>query len=60
MTIVELPNEENRLVIQNIELFNFKSYAGKWIPFQQYSLGSVIIGPFHPSFSSIVGPNGSG
>ncbi|KAI9894177.1 MAG: hypothetical protein M1814_004031 [Vezdaea aestivalis] len=38
-----------RMVIQNLFLTNFKSYAGR----QQ-------VGPFHSSFSSVVGPNGSG
>lgn len=38
-----------RLIITNLELENFKSYAG-----------AHSIGPFHKSFSSIVGPNGSG
>ena len=38
----------NRLVITYIENINFKSYAGK-----------QLLGPFHKSFTSIVGPNGS-
>lgn len=38
-----------RLIIDRIELENFKSYANK-----------QVIGPFHHSFSSVVGPNGSG
>ncbi|KAL2312684.1 Structural maintenance of chromosomes protein [Schizosaccharomyces pombe] len=38
-----------RLVVYELRLTNFKSYAG-----------TQIVGPFHPSFSSIVGPNGSG
>jgi len=38
-----------RLVIEQLVLTNFKSYAGK-----------QIVGPFHPSFSAVVGPNGSG
>ncbi|KAE9407945.1 RecF/RecN/SMC protein [Gymnopus androsaceus JB14] len=38
-----------RLVIHKLALVNFKSYAGR----QE-------IGPFHKSFSSIVGANGSG
>ncbi|EMR08582.1 hypothetical protein PNEG_03058 [Pneumocystis murina B123] len=38
-----------RLMISQLVLTNFKSYAGR-----------QCIGPFHPSFSSIVGPNGSG
>ncbi|KAG0147827.1 hypothetical protein CROQUDRAFT_655607 [Cronartium quercuum f. sp. fusiforme G11] len=40
---------EPRLVIHQIVLNNFKSYAGR-----------QVIGPFHKSFSAIVGPNGSG
>ncbi|MBW0475144.1 hypothetical protein O181_014859 [Austropuccinia psidii MF-1] len=40
---------EPRLVIDQIVLINFKSYAGR-----------QVIGPFHKSFSAIVGPNGSG
>eukprot|EP01080_Neovahlkampfia_damariscottae_P000698 gene698-8950_t len=38
-----------RLIITNIIVENFKSYAGK-----------REIGPFHESFTCIVGPNGSG
>merc|ERR1711997_1140728 len=38
-----------RLVITHIENENFKSYAGL-----------QVLGPFHKSFTSIVGPNGSG
>ncbi|KAJ1989275.1 Structural maintenance of chromosomes protein 4 [Coemansia spiralis] len=38
-----------RLVITQMVLENFKSYAGR-----------QVIGPFHRSFSAIVGPNGSG
>lgn len=38
-----------RMVIRNLFLTNFKSYAGR----QE-------VGPFHASFSSVVGPNGSG
>ncbi|KAJ2686631.1 Structural maintenance of chromosomes protein 4, partial [Coemansia spiralis] len=38
-----------RLVITQMVLENFKSYAGR-----------QTIGPFHKSFSAIVGPNGSG
>ncbi|KAF5370011.1 hypothetical protein D9758_001368 [Tetrapyrgos nigripes] len=40
---------KSRLVIHKLALVNFKSYAGR----QE-------IGPFHKSFSSIVGANGSG
>ena len=39
----------SRLMIRKLTLFNFKSYAGL-----------KEIGPFHKSFTSIVGPNGSG
>jgi structural maintenance of chromosome 4 len=42
-------NSKARLMISNMELENFKSYAG-----------CQTIGPFHKRFSSIVGPNGSG
>ena len=38
-----------RLIITQIENFNFKSYAGR-----------QVLGPFHKSFTSIIGPNGSG
>ena len=38
-----------RLMISNMTLENFKSYAG-----------AQNIGPFHKKFSAIVGPNGSG
>ncbi|KAK7206831.1 RecF/RecN/SMC [Myxozyma melibiosi] len=40
---------KQRLVITNLVLNNFKSYAGR----QE-------VGPFHSSFSAVVGPNGSG
>lgn len=39
----------HRLIIREMVLENFKSYAGE-----------QRIGPFHKSFSSVVGPNGSG
>ncbi|KAG7195965.1 uncharacterized protein KQ657_002352 [Scheffersomyces spartinae] len=42
------PNEP-RLVISEMVLDNFKSYAGK-----------QVIGPFNHSFSAVIGPNGSG
>ncbi|KAJ6111861.1 Structural maintenance of chromosomes protein [Penicillium sp. IBT 18751x] len=49
-TIPEEPAEAKpRMIIQNLILVNFKSYAGK-----------QVVGPFHASFSSVVGPNGSG
>src|SRR3989338_8005217 len=38
-----------RLIITQLRLINFKSYAGE-----------KIIGPFHKSFTAVVGPNGSG
>ena len=40
---------QGRLIITQIQLENFKSYAGK-----------KTIGPFHTSFTAVVGPNGSG
>ena len=41
--------ERGRLVVKEMELENFKSYAGK-----------QTVGPMHHSLSAIVGPNGSG
>ena len=38
-----------RMVIRQLVMTNFKSYAGR-----------QVVGPFHQSFSSVVGPNGSG
>ncbi|CEO95476.1 hypothetical protein PBRA_004202 [Plasmodiophora brassicae] len=38
-----------RMIIEQLDMHNFKSYAGM-----------RTIGPFHKRFSSIVGPNGSG
>ncbi|GFR52830.1 hypothetical protein Agub_g15456, partial [Astrephomene gubernaculifera] len=38
-----------RLMIREMILENFKSYAGE-----------QRVGPFHKSFSAVVGPNGSG
>ncbi|RNF24459.1 putative structural maintenance of chromosome protein 4 [Trypanosoma conorhini] len=38
-----------RMVIRDIEVENFKSYAGKHR-----------IGPFHKTFTAVIGPNGSG
>ncbi|KAJ4292966.1 Structural maintenance of chromosomes protein 4 [Collariella sp. IMI 366227] len=46
---VEDTGPKPRIVITNLFLTNFKSYAGR----QE-------VGPFHASFSSVVGPNGSG
>ncbi|RHW69248.1 structural maintenance of chromosome 4 [Trypanosoma brucei equiperdum] len=39
----------SRLIIRDIDVENFKSYAGKHR-----------IGPFHKTFATVVGPNGSG
>ncbi|KAF1808482.1 RecF/RecN/SMC protein [Eremomyces bilateralis CBS 781.70] len=47
--VQESSEPKSRLVITNLVLMNFKSYAGR-----------QIVGPFHASFSSVVGPNGSG
>lgn len=47
--MVEDTGPKPRIVITNLILNNFKSYAGR----QE-------VGPFHASFSSVVGPNGSG
>ncbi|KOS17653.1 Structural maintenance of chromosomes protein 4 [Escovopsis weberi] len=47
--IVQDNTPKPRIVITNLILTNFKSYAGR----QE-------VGPFHASFSSVVGPNGSG
>eukprot|EP00947_MAST-08B_sp_MAST-8B-sp1_P005880 g5880.t1 len=46
---VEVPARPGRLMINRVEMENFKSYAGR-----------RVIGPFHKSFSAVVGPNGSG
>ncbi|KAF5389563.1 hypothetical protein D9757_004121 [Collybiopsis confluens] len=49
-TVAEEPRgPQPRLVIHKLALINFKSYAGR-----------QVIGPFHKSFSAIVGANGSG
>ncbi|KAJ5289014.1 Structural maintenance of chromosomes protein [Penicillium angulare] len=48
-TVEEPAEAKPRMIIQNLILTNFKSYAGK-----------QVVGPFHASFSSVVGPNGSG
>jgi len=39
----------SRMVIRQLVMTNFKSYAGR-----------QVVGPFHASFSAVVGPNGSG
>ncbi|CAJ0586332.1 unnamed protein product, partial [Mesorhabditis spiculigera] len=41
--------KKGRLVIQRIDVENFKSYRDK-----------TTIGPFHTNYTSIIGPNGSG
>ena len=46
---MEIDILEGRLIIKQVILRNFKSYAGE-----------KIIGPFHKSLTSVVGPNGSG
>ncbi|CAD7924386.1 unnamed protein product [Amoebophrya sp. A120] len=43
------PEKKQRLMIEKIELENFKSYGEK-----------RTIGPFHQLFSAVIGPNGSG
>ncbi|OQV02977.1 hypothetical protein CLAIMM_08084 [Cladophialophora immunda] len=40
---------KSRMVIRQLVMTNFKSYAGR-----------QVVGPFHASFSAVVGPNGSG
>lgn len=48
--VVEQPSgPKSRMVIRQLVMTNFKSYAGR-----------QVVGPFHVSFSSVVGPNGSG
>eukprot|EP00760_Papus_ankaliazontas_P007400 PhM_4_TR1333/c0_g1_i1/m.48645/K06675/SMC4; structural maintenance of chromosome 4 len=55
---VAIPNQSSKkdakdpgptLIVDHIELENFKSYAGKHR-----------IGPFHDTFTAVIGPNGSG
>ncbi|GJZ80933.1 structural maintenance of chromosomes protein 4, partial [Tanacetum coccineum] len=49
-TPVRKPKASNgRLIIKQMVMNNFKSYAGE-----------QCVGPFHKSFSAVVGPNGSG
>ena len=49
-TVAELDTApKSRMVIRQLVMTNFKSYAGR-----------QVVGPFHHSFSSVVGPNGSG
>ena len=45
----EFSGHKSRMVIRQLVMTNFKSYAGR-----------QVVGPFHVSFSSVVGPNGSG
>ena len=48
--VIEKPTGPRvRMVIRQLVMTNFKSYAGR-----------QVVGPFHVSFSSVVGPNGSG
>lgn len=48
--MVEEPTgPRSRMVIRQLVMTNFKSYAGR-----------QVVGPFHSSFSAVVGPNGSG
>ncbi|KAJ2237530.1 Structural maintenance of chromosomes protein 4 [Coemansia sp. RSA 1722] len=47
--VIEPEQSKQRLIITQMVLENFKSYAGR-----------QVIGPFHRSFSAVVGPNGSG
>lgn len=49
MSISERPTHGERLIIEKIECENFKSYGG-----------IKVMGPFHKSFSAIIGPNGNG
>ncbi|ODM94908.1 Structural maintenance of chromosomes protein 4 [Orchesella cincta] len=49
MKLTERPTKGERLIIEKIECENFKSYGGV-----------KVMGPFHKSFSAIVGPNGNG
>ncbi|KAI9820814.1 MAG: hypothetical protein M1826_000839 [Phylliscum demangeonii] len=49
MEPAESSGPKSRIVLTDLVLINFKSYAGR-----QH------VGPFHASFSSVVGPNGSG
>lgn len=49
LTLTERPTTGERLIIEKIECENFKSYGG-----------IKVMGPFHRSFSAIIGPNGNG
>jgi structural maintenance of chromosome 4 len=48
-TVKQPSGPKSRMVIRQLVMTNFKSYAGR-----------QVVGPFHVSFSSVVGPNGSG
>lgn len=48
-TVDEPTGSRSRMVIRQLVMTNFKSYAGR-----------QVVGPFHASFSAVVGPNGSG
>ncbi|EXJ94813.1 structural maintenance-chromosome 4 [Capronia coronata CBS 617.96] len=47
--VEEHTGPKSRMVIRQLVMTNFKSYAGR-----------QVVGPFHASFSAVVGPNGSG
>ncbi|EXJ88816.1 structural maintenance-chromosome 4 [Capronia epimyces CBS 606.96] len=47
--VEEPTGPKSRMVIRQLVMTNFKSYAGR-----------QVVGPFHASFSAVVGPNGSG
>lgn len=47
--VEEATGPTSRMVIRQLVMTNFKSYAGR-----------QVVGPFHASFSAVVGPNGSG
>lgn len=47
--IEEPSSPTSRMVIRQLVMTNFKSYAGR-----------QVVGPFHTSFTAVVGPNGSG
>ncbi|RMZ87349.1 hypothetical protein DV736_g5416, partial [Chaetothyriales sp. CBS 134916] len=47
--VQEQTGPASRMVIRQLVMTNFKSYAGR-----------QVVGPFHASFSAVVGPNGSG
>ncbi|KIV96343.1 hypothetical protein PV10_00224 [Exophiala mesophila] len=47
--VEEITAPPSRMVIRQLVMTNFKSYAGR-----------QVVGPFHTSFTAVVGPNGSG